>query len=217
MIKVVIFDFDDTLCLTEEACFNFENEIAKNMGFPPMTRSVHQKSWGIPLVEAIVERIPGIDVDEFMKRQKKSFSNYMLEGNFDKVSEENLKVLDKLKKAGKKLAILTNRDFSDVRHLLHEKHPLSSKIEAFYHKDNVDYIKPDPRVFNNVLYKFDVTPRDCAYVGDALGDCIAAKGAGMHFIAVLESGIRTRKYFADHEVDFFADKFVDIVDYILQS
>ena len=185
------------------------------MGFPPMTRSTHQKSWGIDLREAIAYRIPGIDVDGFMKRQKKSFSNYMVERDFDKVSEENLVALDKLKKAGKKLAILTNRDFSEVRHLLHEKHPLSSKVEAFYHKDNVDYIKPDPRVFNNVLYKFDVMPQDCVYVGDALGDCIAAKGAGMHFIAVLESGIRTRKYFADHEVDFFAKKFVDIVDYIL--
>ena len=100
--------------------------------------------------------------------------------------------------------------------MLHDYHPLSSRIEVFYHKDNSDYLKPDPRVFSQVLKHFSVKPKECAYVGDALSDAAAAKGAGMHFIAVLESGVHMEKDFTDYNVDFFAKKFVDITDYILK-
>lgn len=217
MIKVVIFDFDDTLCFTEKACFILENKIAKDMGFAPMTRAMHKKNWGMLLRDAILERIPGIDVNEFIERQEKMFSQYMLEGNLDKISDKNLKVLDDLKEKGKKLAIVTNRSFTEVRHLLHENYPLSTRIEVFYHRDNSEFHKPDPKVFNQVLKHFKVNPKECVYVGDALSDTIAAKGAGMHFIAVLESGVRTKKDFADQNVDFFANKFIEIVDYILKS
>ncbi len=30
MIKLVLIDFDDTLCLTEKACFRIENDVAQN-------------------------------------------------------------------------------------------------------------------------------------------------------------------------------------------
>ncbi len=37
MIKLILVDFDDTLCLSEKACFHVENEIAAELGFSPMT------------------------------------------------------------------------------------------------------------------------------------------------------------------------------------
>lgn len=49
------------------------------------------------------------------------------------------------------------------------------------------------------------------YVGDAISDAIASKGAGLHFIASLESGLRTRKDFADYNVDVFIDTFSEVV------
>lgn len=47
MIKAVIFDFDDTICLTEELCFHLENRIAQEMGYKPMTHEAHKKNWGM--------------------------------------------------------------------------------------------------------------------------------------------------------------------------
>lgn len=215
MIKVVIFDFDDTLCLTEEACFQLENKIAAEMGFSPMTRKIHQKNWGMFLGDAIVERIPGIDPVEFLKKQEAYFGKYMSGSGFDTVSDANLGVLDNLKNAGKKLAILTNRSLAETKHLMHEDHPLTKRLDFFYHKDILDYHKPDPRAFNQALKFFNVKPEEVVYVGDSLGDANAAKKAGMHFIAVLESGIRTKKDFKQFPVDFFANKFTDIPSYIL--
>jgi phosphoglycolate phosphatase-like HAD superfamily hydrolase len=48
------------------------------------------------------------------------------------------------------------------------------------------------------------------YVGDSLTDAEAAKGAGLHFIACLEAGIRTRDDFAIHPVDRFIERFADL-------
>jgi len=215
MFKLVIFDIDDTLCLTEEVAFRGENEVAVSMGFPPMSRETHQKNWGMPLKDAIVDRVPGINVDEFMNRIEKVIEDYVSRGILDSIIKENLGVLDKLKKSGKKLVIVTSRSFAETKHLLHQSHPLSKTVEAFYHRGNLQYLKPDPRVFNQAFTKFGVGAKECVYVGDSINDAIAAKDAGMHFIAVLESGLRTKEDFAGQKVDFFAAKFTDIADYIL--
>jgi len=41
VIKAVVIDLDDTLCLTEEACFDMENEVLVKMGLKPMSRDIH--------------------------------------------------------------------------------------------------------------------------------------------------------------------------------
>ena len=89
MIKLVIFDFDGVLVLTEEETFIMENFIAKKLGFTPMTRDAHQKNWGKPVKEAILERIPGIDPEEFIKTHKEVLPEFVREGKLDVLSEKN--------------------------------------------------------------------------------------------------------------------------------
>lgn len=211
MIKAVIIDFDDTLCMTEEACFVIENIVAQEMGFPPMTRDHHRMNWGKPLGEAIKERIPGIDAPEFMRRIAIYIEKHAGEGILDSVQEKNLKTLDEMIASGKKLAILTSRTYGEVKHLLEEQHPLNKRMEKIYHKDNSDFLKPDPRVFDKILAELAVAPSEAVYIGDAVTDAIAAKEAGLHFIAVMESGLRTKEDFSGKPVDFFANSFTEVV------
>ncbi len=217
MIRAVLFDFDDTLCLTEETCFYLENEVAQKMGHAPMSRQVHKETWGKPLADAIALRIPGINIEAFMENIAYAQELLAAEGKIDIVSPENMELLDKLMNHGKKLGIITSRQLSEAKHLLQEDHPLASRMEAFYHKDNSTYIKPDPRVFDEVLKDFGVRPEEVVYVGDAPTDAIAAKGAGLHFIALLEGGIRTQEDFAGESVDLFVQKLPDILPYILTN
>lgn len=130
------------------------------------------------------------------------------------VSEENLATLKALKKQGVKIAILTSRTLPEVKHFMRENHPLHAVLDGFYHRDNLQFLKPDPRVFNKALTDFQVTPQECVYIGDAVSDAVAAKGAGMHFIAVLESGLRKKEDFKNSNVDFFANTFSEILPYI---
>lgn len=219
MIKLVLLDFDDTLCLSEESCFHFENEVAQSMGFSAMSREVHKSTWGQHLQEAILDRIPGIDSKEFMSRFEARVPQAIKEGRFDSVPPRNLAILETIKDEGKKIALITSRSLIEVKAIMDTSHPLSNKIDAFYHRDNVTHIKPDPRVFNKALYEFDVMPIECVYVGDTLKDGFAAKNAGMDFIAVLESGLVSKDTFknANITVDYFADKFTDILPYIQQN
>jgi phosphoglycolate phosphatase len=214
MIKFVIIDFDDTLSLTEDACFKIENHIATKMGFPPMTREAHQKNWGVPLRKAILERIPGIDAEEFIEIHKQVLPDFLAKGEADTISEENIETLKKLKALGKHMAILTSRTFNEARHLLDENHLINRYIEKIYHMDNMKFHKPDPRAFNKALENFGVTPKETVYVGDSTTDGISAKGAGIHFIALLESGLSKKEDFKTIHVDFFAQTFPEILTYI---
>ena len=215
----MLLDFDDTLCLSEEFCFHFENEVAGTMGFKPMNRKIHKTTWGQHLEESIQDRIPGIDAKEFMKRFEKLAPQAITEGRLDFVPKRNLEVLKKIKEDGKKIVIITSRSFIEVKAIMDPSHPLSGKIDKFYHRDNVEHMKPDPRVFNKALYEFDVMPIECVYVGDTLKDGFAANNAGLDFIAMLESGLVPKNLFlnVNIQVDYFAEKFTDILPYILQN
>ena len=200
--------------MTEASAYKIENLVAQEMGFAPMTREDHTKNWGQPLQEAIFGRIPGIDARVFMEEYEKVLPEFINSGEVDVITEINLKTLDKIRDRSIKTAILTSRSYMEVKHLLAETHPIASKIDAFYHRDNTGYVKPNPKVYDKALQYFNVKPNEAVYVGDNLGDAISAKEAGLHFIALLESELLTKEDFKSIPVDYFALKFEDILVYI---
>ncbi len=213
-VRMVAIDFDDTLCLTEEACFYLENYVAESMGHAPMKREAHKVNWGRPVEEAIEERVPGIDSAEFMRRLAETMPLFVAEGKFDTINPENIEILKRLKEAGKLLSVVTSRSLTEVEHLLEPTHELQVFLDGFYHKDRTVYQKPDPRVFDGMLQDFQLNPGEVVYIGDTPSDAKAATDAGMRFIAVLESGLRTEEDFQESQVDTFVQRFRDI-EYLL--
>ncbi|MCA9325167.1 HAD family hydrolase [Candidatus Saccharibacteria bacterium] len=211
MIEAVIIDFDDTLCLTEEGCFGLENETLRRMGREPMSREIHMQTWGQLLGDAIQLRSPGIDLDEFWRQMPTVHEEFIAHGLVDVVTEENIVALDRLASLGKRLMVLTSRTETEVRHLLDPDHHLAGRLTAFYHKDNMEFHKPDPRAFQVIERDHGLSPQQCVYVGDNPSDAAAANGAELFFIANLESGIRSREDFAGYRVDQFVNTFPDVV------
>lgn len=214
MIKAVILDFDDTLCLTEEICFQLENDVLKEMGRPKMNRKVHLETWGHQLSEVISERSKGVNANEFFKIYPKVLKRYISDGLLDAIPEENLDTLRKLERDGKHLAILTNRNYEELKHILAEEYLLNGLVKDFYHRDNSVYHKPDPRTFNDIMVKNNLKPKECVYVGDSPIDAKAALGAKINFIASLESGLRKKTEFNELGVDYFINKFTELADAI---
>ena len=211
MIKAVVIDLDDTLCLTEEACFDMENEVLVKMGLKPMSRDIHISTWGKPLFEAILLRSPGLDLDKFKKVYAPTIKQYTSSGELDDIPQKNLDALDELIEIGKTICILTSRTHGELIHLLEPDHALSKRVKTFYYRDNMQYHKPDPRAFNEFFKHYNLKPSESVYIGDSISDAVAAKKAGLHFIASLESGLRTKKDFSHLPVDRFVDKFYEIV------
>jgi len=210
MIKLILVDFDDTLCLSEEACFHLENEIAAKLNFPPMTRFAHQSNWGKSLKDAIVERIPGIDADKFMSLFSDVSRKHVLDGTFDRVSDENLNILKLLKKQRYKVIIQTSRQHCEVEYLTSKESPLMSILDGFFYQERSKYKKPDPRVFLLPSEMFHVAFSEMVYVGDAFTDVQWCRAAGIHFIASIESGLRTREDFEKLGAKWFINRFSEL-------
>jgi phosphoglycolate phosphatase-like HAD superfamily hydrolase len=214
-IKAIGFDLDDTLVMTEPSAFETENRILAQMGRPSMDREVHYQTWGGKLDEMIAIRSPGVNVDEFMRLFAEEFQRRLKSNEVDHLTEEVENTLIRLGDKGYYLFLLTNRDGFETVHLSEGRHPISLHIapENVYHKDNVTSPKPSPAAFD-WLWRKGFKPDECVYVGDSVIDGQAASGAGMHFIATLESGIRSREDFKDIPVAMFINKFSELTELI---
>ncbi|MGI5290004.1 HAD family hydrolase [Nonomuraea polychroma] len=212
MIRAVVIDVDDTLCLTEAVCFELENEVLARIDREPMSRAVHLSTWGQPLLRAMRERSPGVDLESFTAAYHVVLQEYVMGGRLDVVAQENLEALDELAAAGRSVMLLTSRTEAEVRHLLAPDHALAGRLAAVYHADNTRFHKPDARAFDELLAATGLLPHQCLYVGDSPSDAHAAKGAGLRFVACLQSGLRQRTDFDSHQVDAFVDTFPETVD-----
>ena len=214
MIRAVIVDVDDTLCLTEAASFELENEVLAQLGRPPMAREVHLATWGEKLLDAMPHRSPGVDLERFAELFPIFHQKYLADGRLDVIPPENLDALDRLVRAGRTVLLLTSRKEEEVRHLLEPDHLLAGRVTGAYHQDNTRFHKPDPRVFDELLAETGFRPRECVYVGDSPGDAVAAGGAGIRFIACLQSGVRRIDEFDPRHVTAAVDTFPEITSVI---
>jgi HAD superfamily hydrolase (TIGR01509 family) len=210
----VIVDVDDTLCLTEAASFDLENEVLARMGRPPMPRDVHLATWGEALLDAMRLRSPGLDLDRFAELFPAAHQRHLAEGRLDVIPPENLRALDHLVESGRTVLLLTSRAEAEVRHLLEPDHVLATRVKAGYHTGNTRYRKPDPRVFDELLTETGFSPAQCVYVGDSPGDAVAAGGAGIPFIACLQSRVRRLDEFDPRYVSAAVHTFPEITSVV---
>lgn len=134
---------------------------------------------------------------------------WIAENKMDHLPLARLTVLDEIA-SDKELYILTSRTHIELKHLLEPDHELAKRVKAFYWRDIMEFHKPDPRAFDKLLREHSLKPQECVYVGDSPSDAAAAKQAGLHFIASLESGLRTKADFKDFAVDEFILHFSDL-------
>ncbi|MFI6924485.1 HAD family hydrolase [Nonomuraea spiralis] len=210
MIRTVVVDVDDTLCLTEAACFELENEALARIGRDPMSRAAHVATWGRPLHEAMPMRSPGLDLAAYLAAHHTLLREYAAAGRVDVVPQANLRTLDELNAAGREVMLLTSRTEAEMEHLTAPGHVLDGRLAAVYHAGNTRFGKPDPRAFDELLAETGRDPRECLYVGDSPTDAQAATGAGLRFVACMQSGLREPADFAPHPVDAFIDAFHDL-------
>lgn len=210
-IKAIISDIDGNLIMTEEPCWRLENEIFCQMGVPPMSREIHRQTWGMKLGEAVPIRSGGVaDVERFWQLFPENYQMFVGSGRLDAVSDENLVALKEIQAMHLAHFVLTSRTLAEMGHLMSDTSPLHGLIDAFYYQENMEFHKPDPRAFGHIEQLHGLKPENCVYVGDQLGDAAAANGAGLHFIANLEEGLRTEQDFSGYKVDTFIRRYADL-------
>jgi HAD superfamily hydrolase (TIGR01549 family) len=209
-VTVVALDFDDTLCMTQKACFRLENMAAQAIGAPPMSEATHLATWGKPMTQVLQARFPGVDEQAFMRSYEICLRQASQEGWYDAIPQKNYQTLSELKSQGIRLGVLSSRSRKEIQHLMASDHPLIAYIDKFYYLDNCEHHKPDGRVFDGLLKDFGVSKEQVVYVGDSVSDAKACESAGIAFVASLESGLRTKEDFNGLPVHNFIHEFSEL-------
>lgn len=100
--------------------------------------------------------------------------------------------LGRLKEQGRRLGLVTAKRRETVS-LAFSYLPLEHFFDVVVGSDDTERHKPDPQPLVHALGLLGARADDAVYVGDSPFDIRAAKGAGMHAIAVTWGGIHPRE------------------------
>ena len=181
--RLIIFDMDGTLVNSSLTIVNAINYVRAHLGLAPLS------------AEFILSKVNDHTINPaevfyeapaFTKEHERLFSAYY-SAHHDKelVLYEGIKgLLERLKKAGKRLAVATNAyrrsTLESLRHL-----GIINYFDAVACYDDADYKgKPDPTMLLMILRQLNIEPKEAVFVGDGERDALAAKRAKIDYIMV---------------------------------
>ena len=136
-------------------------------------------------LDIILERYEGdrslLPREEMAEQKNRNYRNLLEQMTPADVAPEVLETLEKLKKAGIKIAIGSS---SKNTPLILEKIGLSQEFDAVSDGNNITKSKPDPEVFLKAAEYLDVPPQECMIVEDAEAGILAGKNGQMTTIGI---------------------------------
>lgn len=217
MIKAVIFDLDGTVLDTLSTIAHFGNLALEYFGFDAIETEKYKYFAGdgkVQLIHRMLQYHNQDNEETFNKVEAKYDKEYEADPiyttkPFDGIVSE----LEKLKKRGIKLAILSNKPdnvtvmvakeiFGDLFDIIHGKRENISK-------------KPDPMGTKLLIDELGAEVSECVFVGDTNVDIYTAKNVGMKSIGVLW-GFRDEKELKGAKADYIIEKTDQIYDTILK-
>ncbi len=209
----VIFDLDGTLLNTLDDLAAAVNYALRESGMPQRSVSEVRRFVGSG-VKVLMERaVPrGTDTAK-TEAALELFKTYYAENSrrFTAPYDGIMQMLDTLKRAGFRMAIVSNKiDFA------------VKDLQSFFFKGIIDVAvgngegmrtKPAPDMVYKAMRALDSTARRCVYVGDSDVDIRTAENAGMDCISV-SWGFRGREELAGAGATVIADTAAELAEYL---
>ncbi len=178
-IKVVAFDCDGVMFDTTKANIAYYNQILDHLGRPTLTPDQFAYCHSHTADQSIAFLFNDPDDIRAAQSYRKNMSylpflKYM-------TMEPNLKQLLKTLRPTYKTAVATNR--SDTMDRVLSEHGLEGYFDLVVSSMDVERPKPHPDPLIKILEYFGIEPNNALYVGDSNLDEIAAKAAGVPFVA----------------------------------
>lgn len=184
MYKAVIFDLDGTLLNTLGDLASSVNFALKSCGYPERTVNEIRAFIGNGVIKLMQRATPdGIGQEDF-DRCFNLFRSYYLEHMFDttKPYDGILPLLDSLKEAGIRTAVVSNKLHSGVVGLCRDF--FGDRLTCAFGVLDESERKPSPANVFKAVKEMKVEAADCVYVGDSEVDVQTANNAGLDCIAV---------------------------------
>lgn len=184
-ISAVLFDLDGTLCDTAPDILAAWLGAAERMKIGSPEESLRRYRIGPPLSEIIEELVPGCG-EEFKKRTIAAFAELYDHSGFPRtlVYPGVAAALTELKRAGKRLFVVTNKRRTPTLLIL-EKLGLAAFFEAVYTMDSTPGARSKDEMAARLLAENGIEPDRAAIVGDTAGDIRAGRTNRMTAVGVL--------------------------------
>jgi HAD superfamily hydrolase (TIGR01509 family) len=187
MIKNVIFDLGNVLISFRPAVF------LDKMGYPENVKNIilrdifKSKEW--QLIDSgylsTGEAIDSIASWSTLKRQE-IIDIFDLRPDILYPLDENIKLLPSLKKHGFKLYFLSNFP-SDIFDDIFKAYPFFNLFDGGIISARVKASKPDKKIFEILLNKYSILPKECLFIDDLEPNVKTAESIGMTGIWLYDS------------------------------
>ena len=179
--KLFIFDLDGTLADAYLAIQKSMNYTLKRLGYPEVSLSRVKKRVGKGDEKFITSFFPEKDQKKAIKIYRAQHKKPLL--RYSKPMPYAKTLLYSLKRRGKMTAIASNRP-AYFTNLIIKKTGLGKYIDFILCADEINSLKPQPKILNIILKKFKVKRQDAVYTGDMDIDMETAKRAKMDAIFI---------------------------------
>jgi len=209
MIKAVVFDSDGTLINSFRLIVSAYAYVAQNFGYEPPSEEAILEQLGKALPDIYKALFPNGDIEAMVALNSKFFTENVAKSE----SFEGLRdMLDELKKAGLKLAIVTGGN-----HRIHDAlghHGINDYFESVVHCERVSAPKPDPEGFLMAVRELDVAPGEALMVGDSVQDIFAGKNGKAYATIGISHGYGKREDLHAADADYIVDSLAELAKLI---
>lgn len=212
--KVIIFDFDGTLCDTRSNIIIAFRATMEHLGLDMRDEETCGATIGLTLRDGFKSMYPDYDdakIDYCVETYRQIFAERrkeLMPDLFPGVKE----TLEALRKRGYRMTIATSR-LTDSLMLFMRHHGIDHYFEYAVGSDSVAHHKPHPEPALKTLRELNIAPTEAIMVGDMPVDIAMAHNAGIRAIGV-DYGNATREELEAAEADWIVDSITKILEII---
>ena len=212
--KVIIFDFDGTLCDTRSNIIIAFRATMEHLGLDMRDEETCGATIGLTLRDGFKSMYPEFDdakIDYCVETYRQIFAERrkeLMPDLFPGVKE----TLEALRKRGHRMTIATSR-LTDSLMLFMRHHGIDHYFEYAVGSDSVAHHKPHPEPALKTLAALNIAPSEAIMVGDMPVDIAMAHNAGIRAIGV-DYGNATREELEAAEADWIVDSITKILEII---
>ena len=212
--KVIIFDFDGTLCDTRSNIIIAFRATMEHLGLEMRDEETCGATIGLTLRDGFKSMYPDFDdakIDYCVETYRQIFAERrkeLMPDLFPGVKE----TLEALRKRGYRMTIATSR-LTDSLMLFMRHHGIDHYFEYAVGSDSVMHHKPHPEPALKTLRELNIAPSEAIMVGDMPVDIAMAHNAGIRAIGV-DYGNATREELEAAEADWIVDSITKILEII---
>lgn len=188
--KAILLDLDGTLLDTIPDIADAVNAMRDDLGMPPLSMETLASYVGKGsehlVIQALSDNTDGTVPDARQTAHALSvfYEHYRaVNGRQSRLYPGVQDGLSKFRKAGMKMAVVTNKPEA-FTHMLLIKAGLAHFFDAVVCGDTCERKKPDPMPLLHACELLDVAPANALMIGDSINDAQGARAAGIRVLAV---------------------------------